>query len=133
MTKNKRKKPQTAKQHYAKIKRLKKQADKLFQQVGLKLGIHCQSCGKRAEVCHHAITKSLSNALRYDLKNSISLCVACHFKHHTQEDLAIYEAFTSNKDANWYKYIKENRDKPTRFTLTYLQTTIDALQKELNK
>ncbi len=120
---------QTSKQYYSRIKRLKREADKLYQQVCLKLSPLSMASGQKAEVTHHFCPKSLSNALRYDILNGITLTNREHFLHHSRFDPVIYEQMTKNKSAEWFATIKATRDQPTRFTLEYLQATIDVLKK----
>lgn len=118
MTKNK---------QYQKIKRIRAKADRLLQEVATKNG-YCESCGTRDNICgHHFTPKSLSNNLRYDLMNIIVLCRGCHFKHHNG-DPQIYENFTKNKSVGWFDYIKENRDKLVKPTLTWYKEKIELLK-----
>jgi len=113
-----------------KRKTLRNRADKLYQSVGLKLNPICECCGKPATELHHFIPKSLSTALRYDLKNGISLCRSCHFRHHSRFDPAIYEQMTANKSAEWFEYIKANRNKIVKPTLSWYKSQIEKLTKQ---
>ena len=118
----------TKNKYYAKIKRLKKKADTLYQQVCLKLSPNSMASGQKAEVTHHFCPKSLSNALRYDIKNGITLTNGEHFRHHSQGDPIIYEQFTRNKSADWFTYIRNKRNEPTTFTAKYLEDKIKELE-----
>ena len=110
------------------LKTLRNRADKLLQIKAVKLG-YCESCGTTDNLCgHHFIPKSLSNNLRYDLKNIIVLCRGCHFKHHNG-DPQIYENFVQNKPAEWFTYIRENRSKLVSSTLTWYKEKIKRLEK----
>ena len=115
------------------IKTARNKADKLYQIVGLKLNPICECCGNPATEIHHFLPKSLSNALRYDLKNGISLCRSCHFKHHSRFDPAIYERMTANKSPEWFLYIRNKRREIIRPTLTWYKSKIDELNENLSK
>ena len=118
----------TSSQKYnAKKKRLRNKADKLLQIKAVKLG-YCESCGtKERLVGHHFCPKSLSNNLRYDLHNIIVLCMGCHFKHHNG-DPQIYENFTKNKSAQWFNYIRKNRNVFIKPTLAWYESKIIKLK-----
>lgn len=120
----------TTKTETAKKKRTRNKADRLFQEVGLKDKPKCLACGKKAQVIHHFCPKNLSNALRYDLQNAIPLCKSCHFRHHTLSDPSVYEKMTANKPPEWFKYIREHRDKPINTTLQWYQEQIKKLDYE---
>lgn len=77
-----------------KIKRLKKKCDELWSKcVRLRDG-RCLLCGKTDGLAaHHYIhTKGSSLHHRFNVKNGITLCYACHIhKVHTKATLAILE------------------------------------------
>ena len=111
------------------IKQARAKADKLYQQVCLKLSPNSMASGLKAEVTHHFIPKSLSTALRYDIKNGITLTNAEHFRHHTRGDPIIYEQMTANKSAEWFEYIKSHRNLIIKPTLGWYKSQIDKLNK----
>ena len=78
-----------------KISRLKKKCDELWSKcVRLRDG-RCLLCGKTEGLAaHHYIhTKGSSLHHRYNIKNGITLCYACHIrKVHTQASVAILDA-----------------------------------------
>lgn len=78
-----------------KISRLKKKCDNLWGKcVRLRDG-RCLLCGKTEGLAaHHYIhTKGSSLHHRYNIKNGITLCYACHIrKVHTQASVAILDA-----------------------------------------
>ena len=84
--------------------------------------------GLKAQVTHHFIPKSLSNALRYDIENGITLTTGEHFKHHNG-DPQIYENFMERKSADWYKYIKSKRKEIVSPTLGWYKKKFDELTK----
>jgi len=111
------------------IKTLRNQADKLFQIAGVKNNPACECCGSKESLCcHHFVPKSLSNALRYDLKNCIVLCIKCHFFHHSKADPVIHERMTRNKPAEWFAYIKNTRTKEVKTNLKFYQEAINKLK-----
>ncbi len=113
---------------YQKIKRARTKADRLLQEKAVKLG-YCESCGTKENLAgHHFCPKSLSNNLRYDLKNIIVLCRGCHLKHHNG-DPQIYENFTRNKSAEWFNYIRTHRDILIKPTLAWYESKIIKLTK----
>lgn len=101
----------TAKQYYTAIRRLKKKADSLFQEVGLKLEPNCVVCSKKATLRHHVIAKSLSSGLRHDILNGVSMCWSCHTRFHATGDMMIYEKIISSMTAKQIEHIKANRNK----------------------
>jgi len=115
------------------IKTARNKADKLFQQVCLKLNPNSMVSGKPAEVSHHFIPKSLSNALRYDIENGITLTNGEHLQHHSQGDPEIYEKMTENKSAEWFAYIRSKRREIIKPTLAWYKLNIERLQYESTK
>lgn len=112
-----------------KRKRLRNKADKLFQEVCLLLSDNCECCPKKAQVSHHFVPKSLSNNLRYNIDNGITLCFGCHFTHHTKYDPEIYAKMTENKPPQWFTLIRTERDKLAKTTLAWYQGHVDRLTK----
>ena len=115
--------------YYNKIKKARKKADKLFQEIGLYLTPKCECCGRPATEIHHFIPKSLSTYLRYDLENGISLCRSCHFAHHSKYDPEIYEKMTANKSPEWFAHIKSKRQEFVKPTLAWYESKILTLTK----
>ena len=105
---------------------LKKKLDKAIQLA--RPDGYCEVCGERAEVLHHFIQKSKSEALRYEPKNLIHLCNSCHYKHHTLGDPTIAIAIKDKRGAEWYKWILENRRKIVKQNKAYFE----GLEKLLN-
>lgn len=42
----------------------------------------CEWCGRPAIHAHHMIAKAQGNKLKYDLRNGVALCYACHVEFH---------------------------------------------------
>lgn len=60
-------------------KHTQKECDKLLTPIIKVLSPKCILCGRPTQVAHHHFHKSKSLTLRYNLKNLIPLCNACHF------------------------------------------------------
>ena len=103
------------------IRILRNKCDALIQQIGLKNNKKCLVCGKKAEVMHHFILKSLSNALRYDWFNLIPLCNSCHFKNH-KGDFEIAAIITQKKGKDWLNYLRKKRRDYIQTNLKYYQS-----------
>ena len=63
-------------------KLLRKKCDKMLRVIILTSKPNCENCGQKTMDAHHFIPKSQCSKLRYNLKNLVSLCRSCHFKHH---------------------------------------------------
>lgn len=108
-------------------KTLRNKCDKLYQEVCLKLHPTSMASGLKSEVTHHHIPKSLSNALRYDVENGITLTKSEHFRHGLG-DPAICEQYTSKKSAEWFAYIKEKRRETVSPTLSWYKKKYETLK-----
>jgi 5-methylcytosine-specific restriction endonuclease McrA len=97
-----------------KIAKLRKECDKLYQTALLKKNKTCFGCGRRAEVIHHFIPKSLSAFLRYDEMNGTPLCNSCHFSHHSKYDPAILLKVREKMGEERVKYLLDHRKTEER-------------------
>lgn len=116
-----------------KKRRLAKKCNDLWRTIVLLRNPSCWHTGRKAEVAHHYIAKSLSNALRYDTKNGVSLTNGSHFTFHNTGDPEILEKFLKSKDEKWHTYIRNKRRQPIKITLPYYENKIIELEEELNK
>lgn len=112
------------------LKKLRKEADAKFQEVCMMKGGLCEVCEARtAYCCHHLIAKSLSNRLRYEIKNGIRICLDCHMKIHSTADPTLFrkiEKAVGKKRINWLEKVRRE------FVKTNQQFYLEALNK-LNK
>ena len=111
------------------IKKLRKETDTKYQQVCMAGGELCELCGNTAYCCHHIIAKSLSNRLRYELKNSLRVCIGCHNKIHSTADPAIFrkiDKVVCKERMNWLEKI---RREPVRINLNYYKENLERLIK----
>lgn len=94
------------------LKKLKIEADKLFQSYGLKGKPICFSCRKkRAEVIHHFYPVSIANCLRYSVLNGIPICQDCHFEHHIKNNPEIQANIIDYCGMEWLAYLRDLRKK----------------------
>lgn len=100
-----------------KLARLRNKADKLFQIHNKKF--NCEICGKPANCVHHLIAKSLSSYLRYDEKNGLSVCSACHLFIHSTADINLQHKITEIVGKKRMKYLEENRRKTVKISQRY--------------
>ncbi len=108
----------------------RKKCDKLWFEILITKTPLCEVCGKTATQIHHFIPKSLSSFLRYDLLNGISLCVGCHFAHHSKADPNITAAIISIRGKKWFEYINANRRNPVKISKTYYQEIFKRLYEQ---
>lgn len=85
------------------LPKLKRKADRQLQDFFREKypNQKCLVCGKRAELQHHFIEKSLSAGLRFELNNLIPLCHSCHFRHHQVGDSQIVAVILRKKGQKW--------------------------------
>ena len=116
------------KRYNLKKKRKCREADKLWQQaIFKKYGEFCEVCGKPSGPPHHFVPKSLSAALRYDLKNGVPLCTGCHFAHHHKSDPEIHARIIEKRGQKWYNYLQEHRRDSVITSLAYFEDKIKKL------
>ena len=109
------------------ISRLRKQADKLFQENGLKNNPSCEVCGKPAEVIHHYTPKSVSSALRYYTPNGIKLCNGCHMRLHRSGDPEYNNKIVAKRGKFWLADLRKERKKPVKISIKYYQDVLEKL------
>jgi len=109
-------------------KTLRNKADKLFQLVGLKNNPRCFVCGRKAEVIHHYIEKSLSNALRYDLANGCPLCFNCHCYWHSRHDPETLHKIDEKMGKTRLEYLREARKRKIKTNLAFYRQAVEMLE-----
>ena len=115
-----------------KIARMRNKCDELWRGIVL-TNSHCESCWQMSVQAHHFVPKSLSAALRYDLKNGVAVCLSCHFAHHSKGDPAIHATIIKQRGQKWFNYIEMNRRKLVKVNLGYYQEIYDKLSKKTAK
>ncbi|KKR09464.1 MAG: hypothetical protein UT43_C0001G0010 [Parcubacteria group bacterium GW2011_GWC1_39_29] len=109
------------------IKKLRQQADKLFQENGLKNKPSCEVCDKPAKVVHHYTPKSVSSALRYYAPNGIPLCNGCHMRLHRSGDPEYNNKIIAKRGKFWLVDLRGERQKLVKISVKYYQDVIKKL------
>ena len=88
----------------------------------------CEVCGAIAEVRHHHLEKSKSNAGRFNYDNLIALCHKCHSKI-TFGDNNIVATYSLKRGAEWLSRMKKLRqEKKQYYTKGELEKIIKKYQ-----
>lgn len=111
----------------SKLRKLIKEADKLYQLKYIQEKPKSAVSGEPTEVIHHLIPKGQSNNLRYDEKNAIPLTKNEHFAHHTKGDPEILTQIVKHYGVNWYNDLQIRRRIVRKFTIGYLEMIIKQL------
>jgi len=112
-----------------KLKQARNRADKIWSETAIKLHPRCEYCGVRENLqAHHFIPRSLSSALRFDLKNAVVLCSRHHWLWHNRADGEIYAKIVLGRGQKWADYIKRKRKKMVKLTLGWYEKQIKSLQ-----
>lgn len=83
-------------------KPLRKKNDRSRWGIHLKREPVCRACGQppdelRPLNLHHAIPRSLAPSIKYDLRNGLPLCAACHLGWHRREVTIYRDVFTAEE------------------------------------
>lgn len=113
-----------------KLRKLIKEADKLYQEKYIRLKPKSIVSGEPTEVIHHFIPKGQSNNLRYSEKNAIPLTKAEHFAHHTKGDSEIVMTIVKRMGGKWYNNLQTERRKVRKFNIGYLEKVIEGLNEK---
>jgi hypothetical protein len=111
----------------SKLRKLIKEADKLFQEKYIQEKPKSAVSGKPTEIIHHFIPKGQSNNLRYDEKNAVPLTKAEHFAYHTKGDPEIVTQIVKTYGVKWYNDLQMRRRITCKFNIGYLETIIRQL------
>ena len=117
------------KQAQTKAAKLQSQADRLFQVGMLEKYPRSVISGQIAQVIHHFIPKSVSNRLRYDEKNGISLTNAEHCRLHQSPDPEIESRIIQIKGKKWLDYILKSKHQLIKTDVVYYEQVIRHLEK----
>jgi len=120
----------TTKREYNKIKRLKKQADKLWKiKVMERYGKVCTICPKPASDPHHAFPKGSFSNLRYALDNGVPLCRNHHMAIHHRSDPTVMIKIIHRRGIVWYKDLERRSKEPSKYkSAKYYREIIELLQ-----
>lgn len=109
------------------LAKLRKDADRLYQEVGMRGNPLCEICGKPAQVIHHYVPKSVSSALRYYLPNGIKLCNGCHMRLHRSGDPEYENKIKDKRGQDWLNDLRNERKRPVKISVGYYQRIIEDL------
>ena len=127
------KKPVKRNKTRAKIKRLTKKADKLYQLWLIREKPKSYVSGQPTEVIHHFVYKSQSNNLRYDFKNGTPLTHREHSRHHLSGDFSIHGDIQKKMGTKWYDDLQLRRRPICKLNVGYLEEVIKRLEKCLKE
>ena len=108
---------------------LKRDLDKLIQEIYVRKYPRCLVCPNKTSEMHHFIPKSRSLFLRWDERNLIPLCKKCHCSHHFG-DVTIHATILKKKGWEWYDSINKDRHKIMKNTLENLRSIEQKLKRE---
>ena len=124
--------------YWAKKKALGKKAMALWKELVLKSNPHCEgmgiNCTGKSTVGHHFVYQSMSNHLRYDVRNGIGLCFNCHHAiHRTGKTGIIHMHIIQGRSEEWKKYINDNEQVRVSTTLQWYKEQILILESLTKK
>ena len=111
-----------------KKQRLKKKADKMLQEIGRNLYDECLVCGRPYTCLHHYFPKSVSYALRYNMKNCIPKCNGCHMSHHQKSDPRIHNIVNEVRGKVWLNRLEKAKQVTVKDTIGYIEGIIESLK-----
>ena len=110
-------------------KRLNIKAFNLLKSIALKKAKYkCEVCNDPASTAHHYFPQGSYGYLKYEVGNAISICVSCHFKHHTKADPLIHEAIYKKRKKDIEKLKKIKRPTGTYLTEKWIKENIEKLE-----
>lgn len=120
-----------------KIKTLKNKADKLFQILGRLMYSNCAISNKPMDCLHHYVPKSQSLNLRWDIYNGVPIRTEDHQRVHRAFDpidiLNMTNFMKVKWGLEWEDYIRENKHKVFKPTISRMREIIAQLESEIKK
>ncbi|KKL17548.1 hypothetical protein LCGC14_2484470 [marine sediment metagenome] len=113
------------------IKRLRKEADTLLQEIAQAEYPACEVCGSLTRAGHHFFPKGSAAELRYDLQNIVSLCSGCHVKHHRGSNPEIHAKVMRDRGYEWYDDLYSRKSTTRSRNKTYYLGVIKTLKARL--
>ena len=89
--------------------KLKRELDRLVQQIYIKRNPHCLVCRAPTDEMHHYVQKKQSLNLRWEEINLIPLCKGCHCRHHRSGDPRVVQTIILVKGHEWADEIERKR------------------------
>ncbi len=92
---------------------MRNKCDKLLTPIIKAMHPYCllqgaEKCAHVTQVAHHHVHKSKSTYLRYDIKNLIPLCHACHSMLHNDES-SWGAKVASLRGPEWFAYLEQGK------------------------
>ena len=86
----------------------------------------CEACGERIfDIMHHFVPKSMSFFLRFNKKNLVFLCNACHYKHHNTGDPTIHALILFKRGEKWFNWIEKAKRISIPFSRKIMREQIE--------
>ncbi len=124
-------KHETTKVYQEKVaKKLMRENDRLFQELGRKLYRNCYF-GHEYSCLHHWTRKSQSLFTRYDIENGIPVCAKCHCLIHQAQDSTLEARFIIDKGEDWLNRMTLKKNTIVHNKLEFLQEKNKALKLAL--
>ncbi len=108
--------------------KLRRQADRMLQEIGRDMYNDCFVCGGEYSCLHHFISKGRSNRLRYDWENLIHICSRCHALHHQFKDSTVHAIIQRKKGDKWITDLLLKNRETVSTTLSYYKDIIEKLK-----
>ena len=108
----------------------KRQLDKLWSEIIRSKG-YCEICGTTVNLNAHHIVGRINNALRWDLRNGICICVSCHkFSTHSahNDSIGFMKWFRKNHYKD-YLYLCKKRNEIVHYTISDYEEIYQKLLK----
>lgn len=104
----------------SKKQRLKRELDRLIQQITKRTYTECLVCSNKNICGHHYVQKKQSLYLRFDMRNIVPLCLSCHSRHHVSGDPYIHQTILLRKGFEWADELNRDRRIIFKDTLSNL-------------
>ena len=118
------------------LKRLEKEADRLWSLAVRKRDKKCLLCGSSDNLqAHHAIVRRGSKSTRWILENGITLCVGCHIYklHGRQQDGLFIDKYKAARDflipLHTQDTLRRNGHMIAKFSIDEMEETVADLKK----
>lgn len=111
--------------------KLRNLADKLRSLIVRSRG-RCEMCGSKNNLQdHHVVEKSRSTYLRYDLENSLCLCMGCHMKWHHMGVLAAGDWFMKKYGQARWDYLIAHQQDYVNANVSFYRSAVERLTELL--
>ena len=111
-----------------KLSTIRNKADALLTPIVKAVNPYCLLCKQnKTEVAHHHIHKSQSTRLRYEFKNLINLCNACHFKLHQNESFWASKIIQIN-GIEWFNRLEQMKNEYVKADVHYYLANYEKLK-----